>query len=148
MSDLPIIVRDTREQQGFKFVASKTCAGMVEKKLDYGDYAIEDHLDLICIERKASVLELCTNFGKNRKRFTKEMQRMVDSGVKRKYIIVEDSWGSVFTKQRFTKMSPNSIFGSIISFMIKYDINFIFAENRDMAHKITRSLIIKAWETE
>ena len=148
MEQLPTIVRDTREkpEHGFRFVASKNCAGMVEEKLDFGDYAIKDHPSLIAIERKASVIELCGNLGKHRDRFERELQRMVDAGVKRKYIIVEEPIKNVLKRQRFSKMHPNSIFGSIMALQVKYNIAFIFADNHDLAHRITRSLLLNAWK--
>lgn len=148
MSNLPTIVRDTREKadKGYRFIASKTCAGMVTEKLDYGDYALKDHLDLIAIERKASVIELCNNLGKHRDRFERELQRMVDADVKHRYIIVEDYWSSALKKQRFTRMHPNAVFESIIALMIKYDVHFIFAGKHETAHRITRSLLLRTYK--
>jgi len=146
--DIPTIVRDTREKpnHGFRFIASKNCAGMVEEKLDFGDYAIKDHENLVIIERKQNVIELCGNLGKYRDRFEAELQRMLDAGVKRKYIIVEDYWSSVLRQQKFSRMKPNAIFESIIALQIKYDIPFIFAGTHDVAHRMTRSLLLKAYK--
>lgn len=148
MQELPIIVRDTREkpEHGFRFIASKTCAGMVEEKLDYGDYSIKDHTDLVVVERKQSVIELCGNLGKHRDRFERELQRMVDAGVRRRYVVVEDYWSSATRQQKYTKMRPESVFGSIIALQVKYNVHFIFAGTHDMAHKITRSLLLNAYK--
>ena len=59
------IIKDTREKQGYTFQPSKTqyhvCKGMVSRKLDTGDYSLEGLEDKICIERKASVVELANN---------------------------------------------------------------------------------------
>lgn len=140
-----IIIKDTREKRGYNFSASKNCDGMVVEKLDFGDYAIKDHLDLIVVERKSSVIELCNNLGVSRDRFERELQRMIDAGVKRKYIVVEDYWSSTTRKQKFTRMSPNSVFESIIALMVKYDVHFIFAGKRELAQRITRSLLVKAY---
>lgn len=145
---LPTIVRDTREkpEHGFRFIKSKSCAGMVEEKLDFGDYAIKDHPNLVVVERKQSVIELCGNLGKYRDRFERELQRMVDAGVKRKYIVVEESWYAAQKKQKFTRMHPNAVFGSIMALQVKYDIPFHFVGDHDTAHRVTRSLLLNAWK--
>lgn len=145
---LPTIIRDTREKpdHGFKFIASKNCEGMIVEKLDFGDYALKGYPEVICIERKASVLELCTNLGKERARFERELQRMVDANVRWRFVIVEDYWSSTTKRQRFSKMPPDVVFESIIALMLKYDVQFIFAGNHKQAHRIARSLLIKAYK--
>ena len=35
------VIKDTREQDGYYFSKFNTCAGMIEHKLDTGDYSIE-----------------------------------------------------------------------------------------------------------
>lgn len=144
---VPTIIRDTREKDdhGYKFKASTSCAGMVEEKLDFGDYAIQHHLDLIIIERKASVTELCNNIGKHRERFERELQRMVDAKVARKYIVIEDYYSSIF-RQKYTKMKPSAIFESIMAFQVKYGVAFLFVGTKEMGHKVTRSLLLKAYK--
>lgn len=145
--ELPTILRDSREKpdHGYKFVTSKNCAGMEVQKLDFGDYAIKDHLDLICIERKKSVTELCGNLGIHRKRFERELKRMIDAGCKRKYLIVEDYYSSIY-RQKYTVMHPNAILESINAISIKYDLHIIFAGSHEMAHKLVRSLLLKAYK--
>lgn len=142
---LPWIIKDTREKTGYKYIASKNCAGMVQEKLDFGDYAIKDYIDLVVVERKASVTELCNNLGKERERFAAELQRMIDAGVKRRYVVVEDYYSSIF-RQKYTKMRPQAIFESIIGFEVKYNIHFIFAGTQEMGHRITRSLLLKSYK--
>lgn len=140
---LPTIIRDTREHKGhgFYFKKSSTCAGMIEQKLDSGDYGLLEYPDLIVIERKQNVIELCNNLGKNRDRFERELERM--EGIKFKYIIVEDYWSST-KKPKYTKMSYNAILGSIVSLELKYGVHFIFAGK--MAQEIARKLLVKSWE--
>jgi len=142
---LPTIVKDTREHDGhgFNFRASASCSGMIREKIDAGDYGIKEYPDLIVIERKQSVTELCGNFGKNRKRFERELERMED--ITFKYIVIEDYWSSV-KKPKYTKMRYAAILGSIVSIELKYGIHFIFAGNAKMAQDISRSLLIKAWK--
>ena len=35
------VIKDTREQDGYYFSKFNTCAGMIEHKLDTGDYSIQ-----------------------------------------------------------------------------------------------------------
>lgn len=145
MQELPVIIRDSREKQdyGFNFRKSKNCAGMIVQKLDFGDYAIQGHENLIVIERKQSVTELCGNLGKNRERFIRELERMNAAECKFKYVIIEDYYSSI-DKQKYTRMRPNAIFQSIMSFEIKYGVHFVFAGGHARAHEITRSLLLWA----
>ena len=137
---LPTIVVDTREQKPYKFNKSTKLAGSISNKLEHGDYQIQGKPYLISVERKQNIDELAFNLSTQRERFEREMERMQEA--KHKYIIVEDYWSSIY-RPRHSKMNANALFGSIISFMAKYDVHFIFAGTREQAHKITRELLIK-----
>jgi len=145
---LPIIIRDSREKQGhgYKFIKSASCSGMEVAALPFGDYALKGFPDLIIVERKQDIDEICSNIGVNRERFERELQKIVDANVKFRYIVVEDYWSSIFRPNKFSKMHPNAIFESIISLEIRYRINFIFAGTPEMAHRIVRSLLMKAYK--
>lgn len=71
------VIKDTREQSGYYFSPHDACLGMIEDKLDTGDYSILGLEDKICIERKASPEELALNLGKDKIRFMKEIERMM-----------------------------------------------------------------------
>lgn len=143
----PIILRDSREKpgHGYKFIKCSTCQGMEVTKLDFGDYAIKDQPDLVVVERKQSVAELCNNLGRYRERFEDELKRMVAANVERKYMVIEDYWTSIF-RQKYTKMHPNAIFESIIGLSVEYGLQTIMSGNAEMGHRITRSLLLKAWK--
>ena len=147
MDKLPIILIDSREKKGhrYKFNRTDTCGGSEVCKLEFGDYVLKYHPNLIVIERKKSIDELCGNLGKNRDRFERELQRMVDAGCKFKYIIVEDYYSSI-NKPRFSKMHPKAIFSSMIALELKYGIHFIMAGSRTNAKKITKALLLKAYD--
>lgn len=108
-----------------------------------GDYCIDGQPDLIVIERKQSMDELARNLGKHRTRFIKELKIM--SVFKHKFVIVEDLWLSI-TDPGHSTVHYNSLLGSILSFNLRYGVQFIFAGNRRWAQRITRSLLIKAYE--
>ena len=57
------VIRDTREQEGYYFSEYGLCEGMIDQKLDTGDYSIQGMEDKVCIERKGCVEELAINLG-------------------------------------------------------------------------------------
>lgn len=83
------VIKDTREQDGYFFREFNTCAGMVEEKLDTGDYSIKGMEDKICIERKGCVEELAVNLGQKKHAFLAEIDRM--EPFPHKFIILEFS---------------------------------------------------------
>lgn len=83
------VIKDTREQDGYHFSSFTTCAGMIEKKLDTGDYSIVGLEDKICIERKGCVEELAVNLGQKKHPFLDEISRM--RNFPHKYLILEFS---------------------------------------------------------
>tara|TARA_Y100000590_G_scaffold423744_1_gene529930 strand:- start:375 stop:878 length:504 start_codon:yes stop_codon:yes gene_type:complete len=70
------VIKDTREQEGYYFSKYNKCAGMIERKLDTGDYSLEGMEDKICIERKGCVEELAMNLGQKKHAFMNEIERM------------------------------------------------------------------------
>lgn len=70
------VIKDTREQDGYHFSEFNTCAGMIDQKLDTGDYSILGLEDKICIERKGCVEELAINLGQKKYQFLAEIERM------------------------------------------------------------------------
>lgn len=89
MRDKFTVIRDTREHKnkGWFFKESDYCQGMIERKLDTGDYSIDGLEDILCIERKASVSEIAANLVD--KRFDRELDRM--ESFKHKFLILEFS---------------------------------------------------------
>jgi ERCC4-type nuclease len=70
------VIKDTREQDGYHFSTFNACAGMIEQKLDTGDYTIKGLETKICVERKGCVEELAINLGQKKFAFMNEIQRM------------------------------------------------------------------------
>ena len=82
-----VVIKDTREQEGYYFSKYGKCAGMVERKLDTGDYSIEGMEEKICIERKGCVEELAMNLGQKKHAFMNEVERMEE--FPHRFIILE-----------------------------------------------------------
>ena len=83
------VIRDTREREGYHFSKFDKCQGMVVRKLDTGDYTLLGLEDKICIERKGCVEEVAINFGKKKKQFLAEIERMKE--FPHKFILLEFS---------------------------------------------------------
>jgi len=83
------VIKDTREQDGYFFSAFNACAGMIEQKLDTGDYSIKGMEDKICIERKGCVEELAVNLGQKKYAFLSEIDRM--KSFPHKFLVLEFS---------------------------------------------------------
>lgn len=84
-----VVIKDTREQDGYHFSSFNTCSGMIEQKLDTGDYSIVGMENKICIERKGCVEELAVNLGQKKHAFLDEIARMKD--FEHKYLVLEFS---------------------------------------------------------
>ncbi len=87
------VIKDTREQDGWFFDAYDKCEGMEVATMNTGDYTIKGYEEVVCVERKASVVEIANNLGRNKKTFHKEMERMKDFPFR--YMILEFSASEV-----------------------------------------------------
>ena len=67
-----LVIKDTREKQGWDFPQSHSCVGTSIEKLDTGDYTIDGHRDTLCVERKGSVSEFAGNLVQEKERFVRE----------------------------------------------------------------------------
>ena len=59
-----IVIKDTREQDGWFFSPYDKCAGMEVGTLNTGDYTLQDFEDVVCIERKGCTSEIAMNLGR------------------------------------------------------------------------------------
>ena len=143
------VIKDTREQEGYYFSKYDKCEGMIERKLDTGDYSIEGLEEKICVERKASPEELATNLGQKKNAFMNEIERMKDFPFKflilefsledvmdfpERSDIPEEKWDSiVITNKYMLKM--------LIEFQMYDDIHVIFCGNRKNAKLVVSSIL-------
>jgi ERCC4-type nuclease len=147
------IIRDTREKQGYTFEASNTkyhaCKGMICRKLDTGDYSIEGLEDKICIERKASVVELANNVGISRRRFMAEIERMKE--FPHKFLILEFSLeqlmdfpeGSDIPDHEIKKLkiSNKYMLRFLMELQINHDVHVIFCGSKKNAKWTVLSIL-------
>lgn len=128
-----LVVRDTREQQGWTFASSPYCDGTVLKALKTGDYSLVGLEDRFVVERKKSVSEFAKNMLEPR--FEREMARL--EGFAHAYILCEftlddvQRWplGSGLPPKvaRTIKITKYFILKRLMDFHVQYKTKFIFA---------------------
>jgi len=143
------VIKDTREQQGYFFNPYQSCAGMIDRKLDTGDYSILGLEDKICIERKATPTELALNLGSNKSTFMREINRMQD--YEHKFLILEFGLDDLAdfpnnssipeVKRKSIKVTGKYITKCLMEFMIYDDIQVIFCNNKHNAFLMVSSLL-------
>ena len=127
------IICDTREQstKPQKYFESKGIPFKV-RKLDTGDYsAMLGDLTLehdVFIERKSGLTELSGNFGTERERFTREFTRAKADNAKPFLLIENDSIDDVFVGNYRSKLPPKSLWGSLCTWMVRYNTTVIFCK--------------------
>ena len=120
-----VIIQDSREQTGYKF------DGMIIRKLEFGDYSFEyegkSYENEIVVERKSCLSEAYGFSGKERDRFTRELERMKD--VKHKYLLFEYNYLDIATFD-YAVVKPTTVMATIWSYCVKYQIAPLFCGNR------------------
>jgi len=128
------VARDTREKSGYGWTflphavkrRPPICAGMIEKKLDVGDYSLIGYEDILTIERKEDFSELWINYS-NRGRFERELENM--SKIKYSYILIESQLTTdhfnLSPPQYETKAPGKALIRWIMSLGIKYNVNIM-----------------------
>lgn len=144
-----VVVVDTREKAGYTFKEYENCSGMINKKLDTGDYSIEGLEHLICIERKASLEEIVNNLTESTKRFDREIERMLS--YEHRFIVCEFSLDDIINFPQ-SSMLPASIKNKIkvtgrfllkrlMQFQVNHGIHIIFCGNKQNAFYFVASLL-------
>ncbi len=127
-----IIIKDTREKVGSWEFSADICHGIIERKLDTGDYAIKGLEHVLCIERKKTVSEFAIN--STDPTFKKCLDRMKD--YEHKFIVFEFSpddilkypVGSGIPKSQWPKLKITNkyIFRFISEIQVKYGIHVVY----------------------
>ena len=146
------VIRDTREQNGWFFKESDYCSGMVDRKLDTGDYSIEGLEDILCIERKASTAEIANNFVD--KRFDRELERMTDFEFR--FLLLEFSLedvrafpvGSDIPKKTWSKLrvSGNFLMKKITEIQTHYGVHVVPCGDKLSAWHMASSIMKRIYE--
>ena len=151
--DSMVILVDTREQDTprlRKRLREMSCPNE-RKKLNFGDYSVKcklpdgselDLSEMCAVERKMSLDEICSCYGSNRIRFTKEFERAKKAGAKLYLLIEGASWESAYAGVYRSRMSPNSLVASLTAWLARYNCQLIFCDP-DTSGRLIRDLLYR-----
>ncbi|MBQ2968703.1 MAG: ERCC4 domain-containing protein [Clostridia bacterium] len=154
MLDSMVITYDTREQQTAKLKRRLKGFGcpVERKKLNFGDYSCcytdtDGNKvycdDLVAIERKMSLDELCACFCKGRQRFEREFLRAKQSGAKIHLLVEDGDYEKLFGGEYRSQLNPNSLIASYLAWAERYEIQLHFC--REETTKLLIPKILKYW---
>ena len=131
---------DTREKDPWRLEPLRT----ERASLVTGDYTINGLKDLIAIERK-SLPDLIGCVGTNRKRFEKEIKRLLAYPCRA--VIVEASWDDLEAGEWRAQVRPSSVIGSALSW-ISRGVPIVLAGDRERADKLAARLLFQTARRE
>lgn len=129
-----VLCLDTREQDTPRLRARlKQIGWEVERhKLDFGDYSARCNalslVDVVSIERKMSIDELCECFTRGRPRFEREFERAKAANATMYLLIEGASWEAIYAGKYRSKMKPEALVASICAFLARYDCQILFCK--------------------
>ena len=135
------VICDTREQdRHVSEYFQKQKIPIITRKLDTGDYSCQlgdatFEKDIV-VERKRNLDEVCGNFTVERERFEREFLRAKAYGTKVILIIENASWTDIFLGNYRSKTSPKSLLGSLLSWMVRFNITVTFCKPEETAKLI------------
>ena len=138
---IPFIVAiDTREQHPFTFQFAAVPTRIVT--LRTGDYSILGMEQLVCVERKSKE-DLYGSVTRGRARFEKEMQRM--QHFPRACVVVESSPEELRRGMDMSRIDPEVVFHTALSWSGRYHIPWYFVSTRAEAERLTLTFLRFAW---
>jgi len=109
----------------------------ITRKIDTGDYSAQlGDMSMereIVVERKRNLDEICGNFTTERERFEREFMRAKAYGTKVFLIIENASWTDIFLGNYRSKTSSKSLLGSLLSWMVRFNITVTFCKPEETA---------------
>lgn len=148
-----ILLVDTREQPTEKLRKRIEQTGLryERKKLEQGDYSCQctlpdgnvlDFSNRVVIERKMNLDELCSCFGRERKRFEREFKRAKEAGC-RIYLLVEDgSWEKAYEGKYRSLYNEKALVASIDAFRARYGMQLDFCKS-ETTGKLIRDILYR-----
>ena len=112
----------------------------ITRKLDVGDYScqlgdVSFERDIV-VERKHNLDEICGNFTAERERFEREFLRAKAYGTKVVLIVENASWSDIFIGNYRSKLNSKSLVGSLLSWMVRFNITILFCKPEESARII------------
>ncbi len=130
---LKIIVA-TREQKQWKFSDQvETISGT----LTSGDYSVKGLEQFVAVERK-ELSDFIGCVGSGRDRFKRELHRL--QAYRCKAVIIESDWLMIAHHKYRSQISPESVRGSIASWITRYNVPFLFVGNAQEGAKMCEAI--------
>ena len=128
------ILVDTREQRPFNFEHERYDVQIQPGTLSVGDYSLHSLSDKVAVERK-SLPDLLQCLGRERERFERELQR--GTALDAFAVVVEGSWSDLANGNFRSQINPHAACQSVLAFMARYRLPFLFAGSRPAAEYVT-----------
>jgi ERCC4-type nuclease len=134
-----VLLQDTREQRPL-FSSKRLPSGLVIKSiaLQDGDYSISGFEKQFAIERKG-LSDLYSYCSSERQKTVAKMHRF--AGFEYVGLVIEDRESEVLVPQQYSRVSPEVIRQSIVSFELRYNIHVYY--NND-TNAIARHILDRA----
>lgn len=137
----PTILIDKREQKPYLFTGYD--CDILRRSTPTGDYTVLGLEDRVTIERK-ELSDCVSTVTRDRERFRRELERM------RSYefaaIVIEASAAKLaHGPYPHSRANPSSVFGSLISFALRYGVHVVFAGDAKMGEEYTFRLLEMFW---
>ena len=140
---------DTREQPTAAFEKRVAYLQPYEREtLSAGDYTAKTLLPdgtwfyaPVAIERKMSLTEIAGNFCRERDRFRAEFNRARDAEIRLYVLIERSSWEDAYAGAYRSKMKPQSMIASLITWMARYKCTVIMCSRSDTGGKLIRDIL-------
>jgi DNA excision repair protein ERCC-4 len=141
-----VIVVDTREQLPYSFACITPPPEVVRATLGTGDYSLKGYEDKIVVERK-SLGDAYNTFGQGRKRFQRELERMINYQFAA--IVIEADWDTIVRRPPArSRLLPKSVVASIAAWSQRFGVHFWTCPNRDFAERWTYRLLERFWKDQ
>lgn len=131
---LPRIVIDSREQLPYEFEGHEK----VRAGLKTGDYSLEGYESRVCVERKSKE-DMYGVVGAGRKRFVRELERMVQ--YERRFIVIEADLATFAIPPPRTRVDSRMAVGSVLSWCVAYNVPVLWCGDRRYAERVVVRLL-------
>ena len=134
-----VIIVDSKEKIPYRFDNFRPLPEIKVANLPTGDYTVEGFEDKIVVERK-SLIDAFGTFGKGRKRFENELERMVD--FEYAAVVIEGDWIQILRNPPArSSFNPKSFYASVIAWQQRYHVHFWACPNRAFAERTTYRIL-------
>ena len=153
-----VILVDSREQPTEKAKKRYESFGFPYKRstLSYGDYTYNAKLPsgkwlfddsktvkgLCILERKMNLDELASCLTHSRDRFEREFKRAKENNARILLLVENASWENLLAGKYRSQFRPAAFYGSLVSWMVRYDIQLVFCKE-EITGRMIREILYR-----